>query len=164
MQKHMLRKHPPIGLLLASVRRRQRQLTEAHLKGLDLSVQQFWVLVALHERAGSCLADLVAILPMDQPTASRVVASLGARGLLTQVSDDRDRRRRRLVLTRKGNGLGPRLTDIAARVRDVVETGFSGREIATLRSFLNRISENLDGATRAVGAVTPRTHKARRST
>lgn len=164
MRKHMLRKHPPIGLLLASVRRRQRQLTEAHLKGLDLSVQQFWVLVALHERAGSCLADLVAILPMDQPTASRVVASLGTRGFLTQVSDAGDRRRRRLVLTRKGSALGPRLSDIAVRVRDVIVARFSVREIATLRSFLDRISENLDEATRAVDADKPRTRKARRST
>lgn len=163
MPKHMLAKQLPIGLLLASVRRRQRQLTEAHLKGLDLSVQQFWVLVALHERAGSCLADLVATLPMDQPTASRVVTSLGERGLLTQVSDDGDRRRRRLLLTRKGTALGPRLTDIASQVRDVVSAHFSGRELATLRSFLNRISENLDGAVQAVSAPS-RTHQARRST
>jgi DNA-binding MarR family transcriptional regulator len=147
----MLAKQVPIALLLASVRRRQRQLTEAHLKGLDLSAQQFWVLVALCEHAGSCLADLVATLPMDQPTASRVVASLGERGLLSQISDPGDRRRRRLVLTRKGRDMGARLSDIASQVRDAVVTGFSDREIGSLRSYLNRILENLDDATQNAG-------------
>ncbi len=160
----MLAKQAPVGLLLASVRRRQRQITETHLKGLGLSVQQFWVLVALHERAGVCLADLVASLPMDQPTASRVVASLGQRSLVTQVSDPTDRRRRRLVLTRKGATLAPRLAQIAAQLRDALESRFSGREIATLRSLLTRILESLDDADRVVDvrtAATPARRAAR---
>jgi DNA-binding MarR family transcriptional regulator len=145
----MRSKQEPIGLLLAALRRRQRQAVEMRVRDLDLSTQQFWLLVALHERHGASLADILAILPMDQPTASRVLAALCRRGLVRLDSDPADRRRRRLVLTPRGREFGARCLAVAAQVRAAIVAHFSPDEIATLRVWLRRIVENLDELDRA---------------
>jgi MarR family transcriptional regulator, transcriptional regulator for hemolysin len=140
----MRTKQEPIGLLLAAVRRRQRQAVEMRVRDLDLSTQQFWLLVALHERHRASLADILAILPMDQPTASRVLAALCRRRLVRLDNDPADRRRRRLVLTPRGRQFGSRCLAVAAQVRAAIVARFSSDEIATLRTWLKRIVENLD--------------------
>jgi MarR family transcriptional regulator, transcriptional regulator for hemolysin len=140
----MLPKQEPIGLLLASLRRRQRQAVEMRVRDLKLSTQQFWLLVALCERQGASLADILAALPMDQPTASRVVAAVCRRKLVLIENDPKDRRRRLMTLTPKGQEFAARCLTVAAQVRGAIVAGFSPEEIATFRSWLRRIVENLD--------------------
>ena len=142
--QHMLAKQVPIGLLMALVRRRQRQAVEMRVRDLGLSNQQFWLLVALVERQGASLAEILAALPMDQPTASRVLAALSLRKLVRLDSDPGDRRRRRMVLTPRGEQFGARCLVVAAQVRQAAEAHFSSDEIATLRGWLRRIVDNLD--------------------
>ena len=141
---HMLAKQVPIGLLLAAVRRRQRQTVEMRVRYLQLSNQQFWLLVALVERKGETLAKILAALPMDQPTASRVLAALSRRKLVRLDSDPADRRRRRMVLTPRGEQFGARCLAVAEEVRRAAVAHFSADEIATLRGWLRRIVDNLD--------------------
>lgn len=140
----MLPKQEPIGLLLASVRKRQRQAVEMRVRDLKLSTQQFWLLVALCERQGASLADILAALPMDQPTASRVVAAVCRRKLVHIQNDPKDRRRRLMRLTPKGKEFAERCMTVATQVRGAIVDRFSPDEIATLRGWLRRIVENLD--------------------
>lgn len=140
----MLPRQEPIGLLLASVRRRQRQAVEMRVRDLKLSTQQFWLLVALCERQGASLADILAALPMDQPTASRVVAAVCRRKLVHIQNDPKDRRRRLMSLTAKGQAFAVRCLSVAAQVRGAIVAGFSADEIATFRGWLQRIVANLD--------------------
>ena len=140
----MIAKQVPIGLLLAAVRRRQRQTVEMLVRDLQLSNQQFWLLVALVERQGATLAEILAALPMDQPTASRVLAALSRRKLVRLDSDPADRRRRRMVLTPRGEQFGARCLAVAEEVRKAAVAHFSSEEIATLRGWLRRIVDNLD--------------------
>jgi MarR family transcriptional regulator, transcriptional regulator for hemolysin len=142
--QHMLPRQEPIGLLLASVRKRQRQAVEMRVRDLKLSTQQFWLLVALCERQGASLADILAALPMDQPTASRVVAAVCRRKLVRIQSDPKDRRRKLMTLTPLGRQISERCLLVAAQVRGAIVTGFSAEEIDTLRGWLRRIVENLD--------------------
>jgi MarR family transcriptional regulator, transcriptional regulator for hemolysin len=141
---HMLAKQVPIGLLLAAVRRRQRQAVEMRVRDLQLSNQQFWLLVALVERQGATLAEILAALPMDQPTASRVLAALSRRKLVRLDSDPADRRRRRMVLTTRGEQFGARCLAVAEEVRKAAVAHFSPEEIASLRGWLRRMVDNLD--------------------
>ena len=80
MPKQMLREQPereePVGLLLAAVRRRIRQVVRAEAVTHRLSPQQFWSLGGIDEAGPISLGALAGRLRMDQPTASRVVASL----------------------------------------------------------------------------------------
>jgi MarR family transcriptional regulator for hemolysin len=140
----MIAKQVPIGILLAAVRRRQRQTVEMRVRDLELSNQQFWLLVALVERKGETLAKILAALPMDQPTASRVLAALSRRKLVRLDSDPADRRRRRMALTPRGEQFGARCLAVAEEVRKAVVANFSPDEIATLRGWLRRMVDNLD--------------------
>ena len=142
--QHMLAKQVPVGLLLAALRRRQRQTVEMRVRDLALSNQQFWLLVALVERQGESLAEILAALPMDQPTASRVLAALSRRKLVRLDSDPTDRRRRRMVLTPRGEQFGARCLAVAKEVRKAAVAHFSPDEIATLRGWLRRMVDNLD--------------------
>jgi len=97
--QHMLAKQVPIGLLLADLRRRQRQAVRCGcaIWGSRTSNSGCWW--RWLERQGASLAEILAGLPMDQPTASRVLAALSRRKLVRLDSDPADRRRRRMVLT-----------------------------------------------------------------
>jgi DNA-binding MarR family transcriptional regulator len=142
MTNHSMTKQ--VGLLLAAVRRRQRQAVEARVACLGLSSQQFWVLDALHHKGECSLGEVLAGLPMDQPTASRVLAALDERELVRVENDPSDRRRRCLRLTGRGARLAQHCATIADEIRKAIVGGFSHKELSALHSYLDRFVANLD--------------------
>jgi MarR family transcriptional regulator, transcriptional regulator for hemolysin len=137
-------KQAQVGLLLAGVRRRQRQAVESRVGVLGLSSQQFWILEAIAQRGESCLGELLSTLPMDQPTASRVLSALQGRHLIQMESDTEDRRRRRVRLTAQGKRLASLCSGIAKQIRKALLVGFTQTEIAALSDCLVRMVANLD--------------------
>ena len=144
MVNQLMTKQVEVALLLAAVRRRQRQAVESRVVGTGLSSQQFWVLEAIFARGTCTLGEILAVLPMDQPTASRVMAALQKRKLVKMEVDATDRRRRRLELTRQGERMARECADVAKKVRTAIVAGFSQGELGTLSSFLARLVGNLD--------------------
>jgi DNA-binding MarR family transcriptional regulator len=134
----------PIGLLLATIRRRLRQVVLARAKGHRLSVQQFWALVGIQDAGPVSLRELSDRLRIDQPTASRVVATLTRRRLVRIAEDPADRRRLVLATTGEGAELAARIRPIARELRSAIVAGFSEAEVAALRGSLRRILHNLD--------------------
>ncbi|HVO25578.1 MAG TPA: MarR family transcriptional regulator [Candidatus Margulisiibacteriota bacterium] len=134
----------PIGLLIGAVRRRIRQAVGSHVRRYQLTTQQFWVLVAIHEHPGFSLRQLAAHLRMDEPTASRVVAALMRRKLVQVKGDAADRRRACIHLRVPGAELGKELRDLATTVRAAVVQGLSTSEQAALRGSLRKIIANMD--------------------
>jgi MarR family transcriptional regulator for hemolysin len=102
------------------------------------------LLVALLERQGASLVEILAGLPMDQPTASRVLAALRRRKLVRLDSDPIDHRRRRIALTLHGKQVSTRCLVVAEQVRQATVAHFSPSEITNLRGYLRRIVDNLD--------------------
>jgi DNA-binding MarR family transcriptional regulator len=133
-----------VGALLASVRRRIRQVVRAEAGGHRLSGQQFWVLVGIDEAGPLSLGTLAERLRMDQPTASRVVASLTKRRLVRMAEDPGDRRRLLIDTSPEGAELAGRVRPVARELREAVVAGFSPAELAALRGALQKIVGNLD--------------------
>jgi DNA-binding MarR family transcriptional regulator len=145
MLLQMLRdQEEPIGLLLAAIRRRIRQVVQAKAQGHRLSPQQFWALVGIQEAAPLSLRALSDLLRIDQPTASRVVASLTRRRLVRMAEDPADRRRLVLETTGEGAELAARIRPLARDLRGAIVAGFSAAEVSALRGSLRRILDNLD--------------------
>ena len=144
MTNQPMSKQARVGLLLAAVRRRQRQAVEARVGHLGLSSQQFWVLEAVSQRGDCALADILATLPMDQPTTSRVIAALRERRLLETGSDSTDRRRRCVRLTAQGKRLAEHCTTVARQIRKALLVGLTQADIAMLTDCLARMVANLD--------------------
>ncbi len=121
-----------------------RQVVHAEARGHRLAPQQFWVLLAIDEAGPLSLGALSDRLPIDAPTASRVVASLTRRRLVRMAEDPQDRRRLLIAPTAEGADLAVRLRPLARELRDAVIAGFSPSEVAALRTSLRRILANLD--------------------
>src|SRR6266542_614150 len=88
-----------VGMLVAAVRRRMRQVLHAAAALHRLSPQQFWMLLAVHDGEPLSLGAVADHLRMDRPTASRVVGSLTRRRLVRQADDPSDRRRLLIATT-----------------------------------------------------------------
>ena len=68
----------------------------------DLTMRQLHVLVAASQSEGVTVHELANALGTSAPTASGLVNRLAAKGLVTRVEDDADRRVRHVQLTEKG--------------------------------------------------------------
>lgn len=140
----MLQEQEYIGVLIGAARRRIRQAVTAQAARYGLKAQEFWVLNAARELPGASLGALAERQHMELPTASRVVAALGKRGLLKIGPDEHDRRRALITLTPKGRKLAGELSRIGRSVRAAVIEGMSGPEQDALRASLRKILKNLD--------------------
>jgi DNA-binding MarR family transcriptional regulator len=68
----------------------------------DLTMRQLHVLVAASQPEGVTVHELADALGTSAPTASGLVNRLAAKGLVTRVEDDEDRRVRHVQLTDEG--------------------------------------------------------------
>ncbi len=131
-----------LGFLIATARRHIKQAVWSRVEKYDLTPPQFWVIVGLMRRGETSLFELAARIRSDNPTASRIVSALVARGLVKSDVHREDRRRAALRLTAKGRRLGEKLLPIAAEIRAGVERGFTPGERAQAVAVLTRIIEN----------------------
>jgi DNA-binding MarR family transcriptional regulator len=142
----MLREQPeePVGLLLAAIRRRLRQVVHAQARSHRLSPQQFWAIVTVEEVGPASLGALAERLKIDAPTASRIFATLTRRRLVRMAEDPADRRRLLLAATPEGAELAERLRPVARELRESLTAGFTAAELGMLRGALRRVLLNLD--------------------
>jgi DNA-binding MarR family transcriptional regulator len=138
----------PLSRLIGATRRRIHQAVGRRLRSHRLNPQRFWLVVNLLEAPGLSLRELAGRLRMDEPSLSRIIASLGRRRLVRARADRADRRRRSLELTAAGESLARRLAPVAGEVRRAVEAGFTPEEKETLRRLLGRVIDNMDALER----------------
>jgi DNA-binding MarR family transcriptional regulator len=134
--------HP--GLLIASARRRIKQAVLERIADRQLTSQQFWMIIAVHEIPGISQVEIAARTRADPPNVSRALSALGDRGLVSAEADPEDRRRTCVRLTPAGRRLARELIPIARELRDAMLAGMSAAEVATLRGSLQRLTANLD--------------------
>jgi DNA-binding MarR family transcriptional regulator len=135
---------PSIGLLVAATRRRLKQVIWSRLVPYNLTPQQFWVILHLHQGRPMSLHELAKNIWADDPTACRIVARLTERKLVRAEADPDDRRRFRLMLTPKGKKLGGELSGLAGEIKDGMERNLSAGERQALCGVLQRVVDNLD--------------------
>jgi len=133
-----------LGLLIAVARRRLKQAVLSRVDRRRLSVQQFWMLIALAEQSGISQARIAERLHADAPTVSRTLSALLERRLVRADLDPSDRRRTCIWLTPAGQRLAAELAATAAEVRAAVIEGMSSKEIAAVREGLLRVIANLE--------------------
>ncbi len=135
-----------LGFLIALAHRRIRQRVAERVSGLQLSPPQFWTLVRILENEGGSLGEIAQQARMDEPTASRVVYALAARGLVRSEVDPEDRRRSRLRMTPEGRKLGERLLPLSKEFRALVEGALTFAEREAMAAGLQKVIARLDRA------------------
>ncbi len=139
-----MRRQRSLGFLIALAHRRIRQRVAARVSGLQLSPPQFWLLVRILENEGGSLGELAQQARMDEPTASRAVYALTARGLVRSEVDPGDRRRSRLTMTAEGRKLGERLLPLSKEFRALVEGALTFAEREAMAAGLQKVIARLD--------------------
>jgi DNA-binding MarR family transcriptional regulator len=104
-----------------------------------LTAPEHIVLYALGIREGITAEDVAASSARPKNTLSRAVNALIAKGLLTRVADERDRRRLRLHLTRRGRRIVDETVPELVRHEQAMASAITPEERRTLEQLLTRI-------------------------
>ena len=117
---------------------------EFHEHGLEITPEQWIVLVRLWDRDGQSPSDLSDATLRDRPTMTRILDTMERNGLLARAPAPDDGRGRIVRLTRAGRELRVPLTAAAKRTVKRLEHGISDADLETTRRTLNRIAGNLE--------------------
>jgi DNA-binding MarR family transcriptional regulator len=132
-----------VARLRLAVTRLARRLRQESGEGLTPS--QNSALASIERHGGLTPSELAAIERIQRPTATRVLAGLGERNLVTREADASDRRVTRLKVTREGAAVLKRSRSrknayLARRMRDL-----DAEELETLARAAELIERLLEG-------------------
>lgn len=151
-----------LSLLIASTRRKLKQLYLQRLSELELTPPQMSALLCLAEEGELSLGRLAQLARTDEPTASRVVTRLVSAGFVQMKADPEDRRRARIALTPSGRALTRKLAPLAAEVEAELLGQLSPAEHRALTSGLLKVAANVERASLRLEAEAPRRKKVAR--
>jgi len=123
---------------------RRAMYREFRAHGVELTPEQWMVLVRLWEIDRRTQTELAAAIHRDAPTTSRIVDAMARGGLVERVPDPDDARGRRVVLTARGQRLKPTLVPVVKRLVAKMEAGIAARDLELTRATLQRLTANLE--------------------
>lgn len=112
--------------------------------GLELTPEQWIVLVQLWRKDGQSQSALSELTLRDRPTMSRILDTMEKSGLVERSVDEKDARSRLVKLTRSGKSLQNELVPIAKTLVARLEAGISERDLEITHKTLSRILKNLE--------------------
>lgn len=153
-----LRLEDTVGFLLSDTVRTMTRAFAARIAihGVGMGIFQF--LRILWEDNGLTQAELAERAHMRGPSAAGALHDLERRGFVRRTPDPHDRRKIRVVLTRKGRQLYDLVMPDIDMTNRVMLDGFSAAEQRSLKLMLHRMRGNL-----ATAAAKPATAAKRRA-
>jgi DNA-binding MarR family transcriptional regulator len=136
-----------IGFLVNDVARLMRTLYDRRMAPLGLTRSQWWVLNHLYFHEGISQTQLAAILDIEKAALGRLLDRMEAKGLVARRQDDRDRRTRRVYLTKEIQPTLQVMRKAAAVTREESTGSLSQAERASLLDMLQRMREDLSALT-----------------
>jgi DNA-binding MarR family transcriptional regulator len=112
--------------------------------GVDLTPEQWIVLVRLWEREDRAQNDLCEATLRDRATMSRILDGMESRGWVVRRVDPSDGRSRLVSLTPKGRKLEGRLVPAVREMVSGLEAGIEEKELLAVRRTLQRVFANLE--------------------
>lgn len=114
--------------------------------GVDLTPEQWMVLVRLWQNEGVTQSALADRTFRDLPTMSRILTIMERNGLITRRKDASDGRARLVYLSDEGRNLRRKLVPEARSMVDDVLRGIPEEDVATTRRTLQRMLANLEAS------------------
>ena len=138
--------HESIGYLVRSVTRALRARFNRNLEqaGLDVTSDQWAVLVTLQYGDGRSQSELGDVVMQDKTAVTRMIDDLERRGLVLRVPDGADRRRRLIYLTAPGRAMVQRLLPVVEATLSAVAEGVPDADMQVCKAVLRRILGNLE--------------------
>lgn len=137
------------GFLLRRAHQISVSLFLSESAGIGATTTQYGVLLILRHYEGLDQIGLSKKVGLDRSTTGLVVKKLADDGFIVRVEDPKDRRRKILVLTAKGERHLERLREPAARAKKIALSAFSPAEAETFLSLLGKFVDEFNDVTRA---------------
>ena len=141
----MTERRETLGTLFQDVARLRVFCFNSLLKDLDLTATQAWVLSTLMEEEGVIQGDLAQKLGIRAVTLGGLVDRLESKQWIERRPDDRDRRAKRIWLTRAVRKLEKRINTSLQDVHDISIGEMPTKDVEQLRKLVTRVRENLRG-------------------
>ena len=134
----------PLGYILGqSLRVFRNQLAfEFKDKGIELSFDQFAMLHILNSDCDCIQQDLANQLQKDKSIIVRQINSLLENQYVVRLINKEDKRKKNLILTKKGFEILNQMKGIASELSTKLLIGVSENELETFRNVLMKIQEN----------------------
>ncbi len=117
---------------------------EAMLRPFDLGTTQWYILHRLVHEGPTMQRDLGELLQIERATLTVVVGALVRKGLVEQVTDKADLRRKLLHVTPAGTGLWGRLPDLSIVINEAAFAGISDADMEVAVRVLRVATERLN--------------------
>lgn len=128
---------------LVQAARAHRTRAGVHLARIGLHPGQEAVLKALAERDGQSMSELAAALVVQPPTVTKMIARLGAQGLVMRQVSAADGRQARVFLTDVGRDRVGAVDTVWKRVEKEALAGLDDKDRKRLRRLLKLVEKNL---------------------
>jgi MarR family transcriptional regulator for hemolysin len=132
-----------VGLRMTVISRLQRSNFDRKVAVLNVTRSQWAMIAVVSRHPGSTQRIIAEYLEMSEASAGRLIDRLCAEGLLERRDRADDRRARAVYLTDEAKPLLDQLGEIANEREERMFQGFSESEIEQLRSYMNRIYDNI---------------------
>ena len=107
------------GFLISDVARLMRKNFDSRVKEIGLTRSQWWLLNHLFRADGITQAELAETLEIERSSTGKLLDSLELKGWIKRVVDKRDRRSKRVFLTKEVEPIIKKMRGIAKKVREV---------------------------------------------
>ena len=128
---------------LVQAARAHRTRAGVHLGRIGLHPGQESVLKALDEKDGQSMSELASALAVQPPTVTKMIARLGAQGLVTRQVSAADGRLARVYLTDSGRERVIAVDTAWKRVEKEALAGLDDKDKKRLRKLLRLLEKNL---------------------
>ncbi|MCE8507789.1 MarR family transcriptional regulator [Ruegeria pomeroyi] len=130
-------------LLAASSEEASAQFHD-HIRAQGLRVPEWRVLACLVDNDAMMITRLAKLSLMEQSRMTRIVDQMDARGLVTRVADDKDKRRVRVRLTDAGRALAESLVTDARTHEARLLSALADTDAARIKGVLRTLLDVLD--------------------
>lgn len=136
--------HDTAGAWAKRLHLASRTVMEALLRPYGLGSTQWYVLYQLANYGPTPQRDFLALLQVEKPTLSEVVAALVRKGLVEQKPDPADQRQRVLVISKAGTKLWRDLPDVIGVILKTAFHDADKAELETTRRVLQKATQQLN--------------------
>lgn len=130
----------PIGVISRAL----DSIANVEFKQFDLTKGQYLYLVRVGENPGIIQEHLAEMIKVDRTTAARSVQKLEAKGMITRLPDENNKKIKRLYLSDQGKKVYPIIERENAYSNQIALQSLSEEQATELERLLRIVSQNID--------------------
>ena len=115
---------------------------------IDITFDEWMILGPIWNLKGASQKECGEISTKDKTAVTRIINSLEAKSLVVRVSDQIDKRIKRIVLTKKGENLFEDILPIIEKTRSQMNDNIDEDELKTLDTVLKKLIDNHERLTK----------------